>query len=55
MRDKMIREFSRLGRVVENAPMAGYTTFKTGGDAEVLIRPRDAEAAAAVFRMVRDE
>lgn len=35
------------GEYVENAPLAKYTWFRTGGPAEVLFKPADAEDLAA--------
>lgn len=43
-----IEFLKRQGRVIEQAPMHRYTTFKTGGDAECLVSPSDFNAAAEI-------
>lgn len=50
----LIAELSRLGRVIEDAPLRDYTTFKCGGPADVLVYPGDAMAVGAIMVLVRD-
>ncbi len=42
------------GGVLLDEPMSRHTTFQIGGPADVLVRPRSAEQAAAVMRVCRD-
>ncbi len=38
---------------VENAPMAQYTSFRTGGSASILVEPDSAEHTAELLRLIK--
>ena len=41
-------------RVLENAPMSRYTTFRVGGPADVLVNVNSAQEIAIALRAARD-
>jgi UDP-N-acetylmuramate dehydrogenase len=47
---KISSDLSSHGHIVENASMKEFTTFKIGGNADLLIYPRTIEDAAAIIR-----
>ena len=46
-------ELSRYGTVKTDVEMSAFTTFKTGGKADLMIYPSTIENAAAVIRYAR--
>ena len=46
---------SAFGDVTVKAPMSKFTTFKTGGEADVLVAPLGYEAAAEILKYCRAE
>jgi UDP-N-acetylmuramate dehydrogenase len=44
------RDLRSFGHVIENASMKDFTTFRTGGTADVLIFPKNIEDAASIVR-----
>jgi UDP-N-acetylmuramate dehydrogenase len=48
-------DIARHGHLVENASMKDFTTFKTGGNADLLIYPRSIEDAASIIRYANDK
>ncbi len=54
--DKIINTAHSLGcRVIENAPLKEYTTFKVGGNCSALIFINSEESAAKLFSSVNEE
>ena len=47
--EKMISELKKYGEVSVNTPLAGHTSFKTGGPAAVFAEPSDEKGIAASF------
>lgn len=43
------------GRIALNEPLAGYTTFRIGGPADIYLEPVDKEDALALIRYLRAE
>ena len=43
-------ESSVRGKLLRSEPLEGYTTYRTGGEAEALIEPADEEDLATVVR-----
>lgn len=41
--------------ILENAPMSEYTTFKVGGNADMLVTPKDIQALSALIALCRKE
>lgn len=50
----IIDALSEWGRVLENEPMRGYTTFRTGGPADVLVMPNDNRCVARIVSFTRE-
>lgn len=48
-------ESSVRGRVLRSESLEGYTTYRTGGEAEVLIEPADEKDLATVVRYARSK
>lgn len=42
-------------KVIENAPMSEYTTFKTGGNAAVLAEPQNEEILSLLLKKCKEE
>lgn len=53
-----LREFAKriniTGDIRLNEPMAPHTTFRTGGSADLYIRPRTEEELVTVVRLLKD-
>lgn len=47
--DRIISELKRYGDVSENIPLAGHTSFKTGGPAAVFAEPSDEKGVVQSF------
>jgi len=52
--DKVIK-ITSSSSVFENAMLSEYTSFKTGGPADCLVRPRDAEEVRQLVKLAREE
>jgi UDP-N-acetylmuramate dehydrogenase len=50
----IIDALSEWGRVLENEPLKGHTTFHTGGPAEVLVMPCDNRCVARIVSVARE-
>jgi UDP-N-acetylmuramate dehydrogenase len=50
----LIEELQDAARIIPGAPLSDYTTFKTGGPADVLVFPRGPEQVSAVLKIVRE-
>jgi UDP-N-acetylmuramate dehydrogenase len=50
----LIDALSECGRVLVNEPLKGYTTFRTGGPAEVLVMPKDNRSVAGIVAIARE-
>jgi UDP-N-acetylmuramate dehydrogenase len=49
--DRLIERLPRVrGRLTENAPLAGVTWFRVGGDAEIMFRPADVDDLASFLK-----
>ncbi|MBP7735280.1 MAG: UDP-N-acetylmuramate dehydrogenase [Spirochaetes bacterium] len=51
----VIKALSEWGAVKEHEQLKHYTTYRTGGPADLLVLPRDIEAVSHIIGMVRDE
>ncbi len=47
-----LEKFLRAEQFIFHAPMSRYTTFKIGGEADVLIFPSNAEEVSRIFKLV---
>ena len=47
------RELQACGTLHFNAPMKEYTTFKTGGPADMLITPRRTDDVSTIIQIAR--
>jgi UDP-N-acetylmuramate dehydrogenase len=52
---KLARALGELGRVLSDEPLYNYTTFKTGGPADILFMPGGRERAAEAVALIREE
>ena len=50
-----IRKTVSSSRVFENVPLSEYTSFKTGGPADIVVRPKDALEVKRIVALARDE
>lgn len=50
----IIDALSEWGRVLENEPLKGHTTFRTGGPADVLVIPSDNRCVARIVAAARE-
>jgi UDP-N-acetylmuramate dehydrogenase len=50
----LIESLSEWGRVLEHEPMKHYTSFRTGGPADLLVMPSGNRAVAYIVSAVRD-
>ena len=41
-------------RIIRNAPMKGYTSFKAGGNADLLVQPGSAEELSYALKILED-
>jgi UDP-N-acetylmuramate dehydrogenase len=48
-----LRELERLGQVLMNEPMKKYTTFKTGGPADILVHPFSMDSVRDIANIAR--
>ncbi len=53
MSDAIAHELSRLGEVLRDEPLGAYTTFQTGGPADILFHPRDRKSLVDAVRLIR--
>jgi UDP-N-acetylmuramate dehydrogenase len=53
--ENSIRELSQYGRVEFNSPLSLHTTFKTGGNAEILITPYSEDSIAHIISVIKNE
>jgi UDP-N-acetylmuramate dehydrogenase len=53
MSDAIAHELSRLGEVLCGEPLGAYTTFQTGGPADILFHPRDRKSLVDAVRLIR--
>jgi len=52
---KLARALGDLGRVLSDEPLKHYTTFKTGGPADILFMPGGRERTAEAVALIREE
>ena len=50
-----VKELSQYGRVEFNSPLAHHTTFKTGGNADILITPYTEDSISHIISIVKNE
>jgi UDP-N-acetylmuramate dehydrogenase len=55
IKKNLLDHLGELGTVRINEPMSSYTTFKTGGPADILVIPRHAKLAGEVIRAAAGE
>ncbi len=57
MKERLIREIQKSveGAVLLREPLANHTTYRVGGPAEVLVRPRSAREAGRAYALARRE
>lgn len=51
---KTREELARFGDILVNEPMRKYTTFKTGGPADVLVTPNSMDSVRDIVNIARD-
>lgn len=51
MNDCLIQTIAEICPLVQNVPMKNYTTFKIGGNADVMVMPENAEQLAALLKL----
>lgn len=51
----LINALSEWGTVKEREPLKNYTTYRTGGPADLLVVPRDIESVPHIIGIVREE
>ena len=49
------KELSQYGRVEFNSPLSLHTTFKTGGNADILITPYNEDSIARIIPIIKNE
>ena len=54
-RDNILKELSQYGRVEFNSPLSDHTTFKTGGNADILINPYTEDSIAHIIPVIKNE
>ena len=47
-----LEKFLRKEQFIFHAPMSAHTTFKIGGEADVLIFPSNAEEVSKIFKLI---
>ena len=50
-----IKKTVSSSRVFENVALSEYTSFKTGGPADIVVRPKDAQEVKKIVALARDE
>jgi len=50
-----IKELSQYGKVEFNSPLAHHTTFKTGGNADILITPYTEDSIIHIIPIIKNE
>ncbi len=51
---KIINGLSEFCRISSDVPLADYTTFRTGGSADLFIEPHDEKSAAEALRIITE-
>ncbi|MFY4773778.1 UDP-N-acetylmuramate dehydrogenase [Metabacillus sp. RGM 3146] len=46
---------AEIGKVLENEPLAKYTTIKIGGPADILVQPKDIKAIEKTFEIIKKQ
>ncbi len=53
--ENAVKELSQFGNIEFNSSLALCTTFKTGGNADILIEPFGEDSVSPIIRILRDE
>ncbi|MCL2155609.1 MAG: UDP-N-acetylmuramate dehydrogenase [Leptospirales bacterium] len=53
--ENIVKELSQYGRVEFNSPLSLHTTFKTGGNTEILITPYNEDSIAHIIPIIKNE
>lgn len=52
---KLIETLKHCGHLTVDAPLSDFTTFQTGGPADILVEPRDCASVKKVIQLAREE
>lgn len=55
MNKNLVEKYSAFGHVIEKADMSAFTSFKSGGPAELLIFPNNYENASHIFKNAKSD
>ena len=53
--ENTVKELSQYGRVEFNSPLSHHTTFKTGGNADILITPHTEDSIPHIIPIIKNE
>ncbi len=53
--ENALKEISKVGKIVFNSPLSLCTTFKTGGNADILIEPFSEDALSSILPVITGE
>ena len=52
---KLLEEYRESAEIIEDAPMARYTSFRAGGAADLMVIPEDAQTLRQILQLLSEE